>query len=689
MRKIAFLLLGGLALTHARAGVAPVLELEASATNLVVTEEARVRLRLWLPPLEGNLEEVPPFVSQRPPHVDAPFLEQDWKSAALVPVDPRHLPPVESRSRDRNAPFYTLNNYVSDDFFGGMRDPFGMLDDDFGRVLGPRRQRFPFRTERVTRDGVKGWEFSFETAPYRAAAPGRAEIAPVTVKVPFVTGVRLARDRFGRSVNVPNIREVVLRTKALAIEVAEPPLLGRPASYCGAIASNLSVRASLDASVCTSGDPLTLTLEIGGATDLASVHPPRLAGEVAKDGVFRLDEASLKTETLAGARRFSWRVRALKAGTVEFPSFAVSFYDLGARGYVVRRTESIPVQVKAGAQVTLGALDESIGEGDAFPLPDGVDLDLRGAASEPLLPHLAAALALFLLPPVLFLAIRLAPPVRRRVAARAERRRRESAYGKCRRALKGRDDARRVAAVRRFLEERYGVNGASATAADARRLMAGDFAEAEIAEVAEVLADSDRTNFSARKTVVALLLACLAVFGASAASPEFTYRRAGAQASHAVDEAGFRKAAAAYADCLEAGAANPVLYQNLGACALMAGDARTAQAAFGCAERRGGETASTRRGLLAATARLKNDPRADLPLARIFFRPHVLFSLDARLLFAAGAWALCWLLALLPAGGLRRFLLGVCIAVFAVSAVSVAASLAEERFAEEAIHVRK
>lgn len=689
MRKIVLLALGALALARTWAGAAPVLEIAASATNLVVTEEARVALRLWLPPLDGDFEDVPPFVSQRPPHIDAPFLEQDWKPGALVPADPRRLPPVESRGRDRNAPFYTLNNYVSDDFFGGMRDPFGMLDDDFGRVLGPRRQRFPFTVRRVARDGVKGWEFSFETAPYRAATPGRAGIEPVTVKVPLITGVRLARDRFGRSVNVPQIREITLRTKPLSIVVAEPPQQGRPATYCGAISSNLAVRASLDASVCTAGDPLVLTLEIAGANDLAAVHPPRLADEVARGGVFRLDEASLKTETLAASRRFSWRVRALKAGTVEFPSFAVSYYDLGARAYVTRRTETIPVQVKAGAQATLGGMDAALEDTDVFPLPDGVDLDPRGAACEPLLPHLAAALALFLVPPFLFLAIRLAPPVRRRVAARAESRRRASAYGKCRRALAGRDEARRVAAVRRFFEDRYGVNGATVTASDARRLMAGDFSEAEIAAVTEVLSDLDRTNFSAKKTVVALLLACLAVFGASAASPDFTYRRAGSLASHAVDAAGFRKAAAAYVDCRDAGAANPVLYANLGACALMGGDARTARAAFGCAERRGGETATTRRGLLAATARLKGDPRADLPLARVFFRPHVQFPLDARLLFAASAWALCWLVALLPAGAARRLLLGVCIAAFAAGALSVSVSLVEERFAEEAIHVGK
>ena len=684
------LILAGCMLTLSGMAAAPRLEICASTTNLVVTEETAVTLRLWLPPLEGDLAEIPPFVSQRPPHVEAPFLEQDWKPGALVPTDPRHLPPVESRTRDRNTPFYTLNKYISDDFFGGMRDPFGMLDDDFfGRTLGPRQQRFPFRVRRVEKDGEKGWEFSFETAPYRAVTPGRATVDPVTVTVPFITGVRRTRDRLGHAVNVPTLKEIVLRTKPLVLVVADPPLQGRPASYCGAISSNLAVRATLDTSVCTTGDPLLLTLEITGATDLASVHPPDFSSEIERGGVFRLDTASLKTETLAVARRFTWRVRAIKAGTVEFPSFSVSYYDLDARTYVTRRTETIPVQVKAGVQATLGALDASGEDTDVFPLPDGVDLDSRGAAAEPLLPHLWLAAILFLVSPALFLAIRLMPPVRRRIAERNEARCQATAFRRCLKTLKGRDDGRHAAAVRRFVRERYGVDGATVTASDVRRLMAADYSEEDIAQVAEILTDQDRTNYAARKTVVTLLAICLAVLGASAASADFTYRRAGALAVHATDEAGFGKAADAYASCVEAGAATATLYMNLGACSLMAGDARRAEAAFGCAERRSGETVSTRRGFLAARARLRNDPRADLPLTRVFCRPHVLFTLDTRLAFAAGMWALCWLSALLPAGGVRRVLLSLAAVLCVATVLSVSVSLVEEHLAEKVIHVRK
>ena len=68
-------------------------------------------------------------------------------------------------------------------------------------------------------------------------------------------------------------------------------------------------------------------------------------------------------------------LRAVRAGTVEFPSFPVSWFDLSSRAYKTMRTESIPIQVRAGAQAALGALDETGDEADTMPMPDGIDLD--------------------------------------------------------------------------------------------------------------------------------------------------------------------------------------------------------------------------------------------------------------------------------------------------------------------------
>ncbi len=670
----------------------PSLEIVASSTNLVVSEQVQVSFVLRLPAVPGDYADAqPPFLNQNPPHVTCSFLDEEWKVDAFDRGDP-HVPfaPEQMPRRGSRGPAFTLNNNVTDNSFAMMDDPFDMFEgmSPFGR-LGPKRTLYPFTVER---EADKGWRLTIAVAPWRATAPGTVRLDPVTVVVPLIKGVKIGRDRFNRAVHVPDISNIELRTKPLTFTVAEPPVAGRPASWCGAISSNLNVSASLDATVCTAGDPMILTLEIGGAANPSSVYPPDLTSAFTGT-IFRIDTASLKTETLSASRRFTWRVRSTKAGTVEFPSLSVSYYDLARRAYVTRQTETIPVQVKAGLQVVL--TDE---EGEEFPLPDGIDLDPRGAEARPFLPHLVLAALLFLVPPVLFLCVRLAPPVRRRIAARNAAYRKAHAFGVCRRALRSRNAARRAAAIRTFFTVRYGVNGAAVTAADAQRLMAPDYPEEDIALVVTNLQAHDAQVYSAKlgaRTLALVFAVGLCLGGAARgfaddpARVAFSYRRASSLAVQAKDEAGFRRAADAYRDCLDAGADNATIYQNLGACLFLAGDIRAAREAFNSAERRGGETPSTARGLKAVLAKQTNNLRAELSPARLFLKPHVYWSVDTRLLCAASLWALLWLAMLLPAGALRRFLVTACLVVFCAAAISVGVSLVEEHHGMEEFHAQR
>ena len=163
-----------------------------------------------------------------------------------------------------------------------------------------------------------------------------------------------------------------LSTKAF-LTVVSPPEKGRPGSYCGAIAENFNAVSCVDANVCTSGDPILFTIELSGATDASMVYAPKVE-EIFRGTSFRLDAASLKTETLSAAKRFTWRVRAVGAGTVEIPAVDVAWFDLRSREYKTAKTAPIPFQIKAGEQATLGSLDEIGGETDEFPMPDGIDI---------------------------------------------------------------------------------------------------------------------------------------------------------------------------------------------------------------------------------------------------------------------------------------------------------------------------
>ena len=361
----------------------------------------------------------------------------------------------------------------------------------------PEGSRLTMERAQISLDGGNAWRYTVKV-PAKQDAAGVHTLGPVTVSIPTSVGF------FGS-------RKFDIHSSAVALKVIAPPGEGRPKSYCGAISREFAATASLDTNVCTAGDPLLFTLDLSGATDPSMVHAPPVS-EVFRDSPFKIDVASLKTETLAASKRFVWRVRTVKAGTVEFPSIDVSFFDAKSRTYRTIRTEPIPIQVRAGEQAALGALDEAGGETDEFPHPDGLDLPFKPES--------------FTLKHALSLAFR---------------------------AEKETDFA---AAASRYAEFIDSLDDGKAGAAD-----------------------------------------------------------------------GLQFAAAHYA--------------NLGALCLMAGKPRDALKAYGNAELISGATAGTERGVRAAIARIRNDPRAELPLPRMMFPFWYRFALKGRIVFSA-----CVLLAL-------------------------------------------
>ena len=359
----------------------------------------------------------------------------------------------------------------------------------------PQGSRLTMERGQTTRDGASVWRYTVKV-PVKGETAGTQTLGPVTVSVPTRT------DFFGFVSRTTDLRSGTARLVTVA-----PPEEGRPHAFCGAIARTFSASASLDTNICTAGDPLLLTLELAGATEASMVHAPPLA-EAFRGTSFKLDASSLKTETLAASKRFTWRVRAVKAGTVEFPALDVAWFDASARIYRTCRTAPIPVQVKAGEQAALGALDEIGGETDEFPMPDGLDLPFEAKSFT-----LKHALSL---------------------ACRAER-----------------------AADFLAAAERY-------------------------AAFLETLRDDVAANAPDGKAFEA------------------------------------------------------VHWANLGALYVLAGRPREAIQAYVRSEHVSGATAGTVRGLRAATARLKNDPRAELPLPRLLFPVWFRFSLRGRILLAVG-----------------------------------------------------
>ena len=397
--------------------------------------------------------------------------------------------------------------------------------------------RFSHDVGRQEIDGINYWRITLVSDPIPAEKAGRIDVGPVTVEAKLFDG-RFQRGFFGAEAHTVLRRFTAPR---ITVTVHEPPRDGRPASYCGAIGSNVTAVAHLDASICTAGDPLVLTLSVAGATDPSRIRAPEIGDTVQSGGTFRVDASSVKSRIDGTARVVTWRVRARQAGTVEFPALPVAFFDVRARKYRILRTESIPVQVKAGAQVALGlSEDDADGEGD-FPMPDGLDLDFPDAGTAAFTFSRAVSLA--------------------------------------GRAAKPEDFAKAAQAYADYLSQ---------------------LPEDPLARLSPL-------SVFDRKTANRLARHCA----------------------------------------------------NLGALRLMGGDARGAIAAYSQSSAFAGDDASLLRGIRASFARLKNDPRADLPITRIlfpfWFRLTLLMRVVASVAVVLALGLVWWLAGRLGRGGVLVF----------------------------------
>ncbi len=143
-------------------------------------------------------------------------------------------------------------------------------------------------------------------------------------------------------------------------------------SLLGVTGERLTARAHFDANNVRLGDPMILMIDFVGNAEFEKLHPPPLSRAVDRT-VWKVDDASAKTDTYRTARRLIYRVRPLKEGVLTFPSLSFSYALASAGTNVVVATSPVPVHVKPGTQAALVGLDADL---ESLPMPDGIHVAL-------------------------------------------------------------------------------------------------------------------------------------------------------------------------------------------------------------------------------------------------------------------------------------------------------------------------
>ena len=149
------------------------------------------------------------------------------------------------------------------------------------------------------------------------------------------------------------------RTSALAIIARDPPLIGRPPGFEGAV-GRLTVGARVDTPSSRVGDPVTLTVTVSGVGNVSLFPRPSvvIAWGDALTGAERVTIDSTAT-LVQGRKEFEWVVTPRREGSLQLPTVRYPYFNPYSERYEIAVTDPLSLRVSAGtlAQRPLVASD--------------------------------------------------------------------------------------------------------------------------------------------------------------------------------------------------------------------------------------------------------------------------------------------------------------------------------------------
>ena len=659
-----------------------IVSLQASSTSVLVEEPFTITLSVAvqeLPePYSKNFEPLPP---RDIPRLTADFLELRQPDPALKGPDLNQIfnSLIQAARANGGLPAFAINNYQTRNIDLSGFDSFFGSDDPFR----PQPYRFRLEPKRITLNGKKYREYTLSLT-YVPMKEGEQTFGPLTFKGPILTGVE--QNHF-------TTQTIYTIGPAVTVRIVPPPDENRPDTFIGAVGKDMQASATFDTKVCKVGDPITLTLEGTGPVSVSNMRAPLLNLQPALVKDFRIYDDTVSSDTLPNGKRFKYRVRPMREGTLEFPPVELAYYDTSNRTYAAIATLPIPIQANATTQIATDDLGDDEASADSggtlfaveTPKAPGMTFTPAGAFAESLLPSADRMGLLAAAGPVLCLGALLFFPLLRFARKCREAGRHSGALGRALGTLRGAPDAETaLQAIRDYLGTRLDVQGQTLTPSEAERLLIGrgvasdsavafrqafgqleealyrpDAASDLLAEAKDGLLASlpaidraisreeriqKRGGPSAEALGLAILLAAGLLRAAeSDETHRFLWDQANAQAATASTPDAYLKAAETYNRLVAEGVGNGPLFLNLGNALVMAGDGLNAAAAYSRAERYMGATPDTRQGLAAALALQTGQSRVELPWSRTAFFWHYLFPCSVRVTAALCGWCLLWI----------------------------------------------
>ncbi len=196
------------------------------------------------------------------------------------------------------------------------------------------------QTRRLVR-GMEAAVFSFRKVviPKRA---GRLTLEPLTVSANLAVG-RERTDDFFNPYRV-RFQHASVQSKPVELDVRPLPEEGKPPQFYGLV-GRYTIAASATPTKVSVGDPITLTIRIGGNPFLKPIQWPALEQVPELAANFKIPAEKAAPVLEAGSKVFTQTIRANRDAVTRVPALPLAYFDPEKGSYVVAQTEPIPLQV--------------------------------------------------------------------------------------------------------------------------------------------------------------------------------------------------------------------------------------------------------------------------------------------------------------------------------------------------------
>jgi hypothetical protein len=188
---------------------------------------------------------------------------------------------------------------------------------------------------------------------------GKIQIDPAVVSTDVVVGRSRSRDRFFDDFfsSGKQYKRFMVSSKPLSLSVLPLPEQGKPDGFYGLVGRYTISASAKPTTDVYMGDPITLTIKVGGSKYLKPIQWPKLKQVPKLAANFKMPSQKATPTIVDGLKVFTQTIRPDNNQANVIPSIPLAYFDPDNGSYSVAKTKPIKLDLKPSKRLTAADIE--------------------------------------------------------------------------------------------------------------------------------------------------------------------------------------------------------------------------------------------------------------------------------------------------------------------------------------------